>query len=71
MNGTDAPRRRALDRLDVLAGDWVEQVHLPGMPAGRTSFGWVLDRQFLLQRSTFTDADTLTAGWQRSDDGQH
>ena len=51
MNDTESTRRRVLACLDALAGDWTEQVHLPGAPAGRMSFEWTLDRQFLLQRS--------------------
>jgi hypothetical protein len=51
MNDAEPARRRALARLDALVGDWTEQVDIPGMPAGRMSFEWILDGQFLLQRS--------------------
>jgi len=137
MTATNA-RNRAHAQLTMLVGTWSERVDLPGIPAGRTSVEWVLDVQFLLQRSeiadpafpdslgviapaedgkgyvqhyfdsragvvrryamtldehrwtllrdrpdstplhftqrftgTFTDADTITATWERSDDGQH
>src|SRR5262249_57694860 len=52
MNDTEARRGRALARLGVLVGEWSEQVDLPDVPAGRMSFEWALDRQFLVQRST-------------------
>lgn len=54
MNATNA-RDRALERLTMLAGTWSEQVDLPGIPVGRMSFEWVLDGQFLLQRSDIPD----------------
>ncbi len=59
MNDTDteSARRRALARLDALVGAWTEQVNLPGVPAGRMSFQWTLDRQFLLQRSEIPNPD--------------
>src|SRR6266540_765948 len=57
MNDTESARRRALARLDALAGDWTEQVDLPGVPAGRMSFQWTLDRQFLVQRSEIPNPD--------------
>jgi hypothetical protein len=40
-----------LERLQVLVGGWTERVDLPGVPAGRMSFEWILAGQFLLQRS--------------------
>jgi hypothetical protein len=52
MTDNDTARRRLLDQLNELVGDWIEQVHLPGVPAGRMSFRRILDSQFLLQRST-------------------
>jgi len=56
-NDTESARRRALARLDALVGDWTEQVDLPGVPAGRMSSQWILDGQFLLQRSEIPDPD--------------
>jgi len=53
--GTDdggSVRHRALARLGGLVGNWTEHVHIPGVLAGQMSFEWVLDAQFLLQRST-------------------
>jgi hypothetical protein len=55
MNDTEARRGRALARLGVLVGEWSEQVDLPDVPAGRVSFEWALDGQFLVQRSTIPD----------------
>jgi hypothetical protein len=55
MTDPDTTRRRALDQLNQLVGDWVEQVNLTGVPAGRMSFRWILANQFLLQRSTIPE----------------
>jgi hypothetical protein len=55
MNDAEARRVRALARLGVLVGEWSEQIDLPDVPAGRVSFQWTLDRQFLLQRCTIGD----------------
>jgi hypothetical protein len=52
MTDNDTAGRRLLDQLNPLVGDWVEQVHLPGVPAGRMSFRWIIDNQFLLERPT-------------------
>jgi hypothetical protein len=57
MTDNDTARRRLLDQLNRLVGDWVEQVHLPGVPAGLASFRWILDNQFLLQRSTIPEPE--------------
>ena len=45
-------RPEALERLDVLVGEWAVHARFPGMaesPAARSRFEWALDRQFLLQ----------------------
>ncbi|MCT9081531.1 hypothetical protein [Streptomyces fulvoviolaceus] len=46
-------RREALERLDVLVGEWVVEAGLPGVdvPAGRSVFEWALDGSFLVQRN--------------------
>jgi hypothetical protein len=49
-------RAGALARLDVFAGDWSVEARFPGYAAGsapavRSRFEWVLDGQFLLQRT--------------------
>lgn len=55
-------REEALARLDVFVGEWAVEARFPGdrtAPAGgtgggvlaRSRFEWVLDRQFLLQRT--------------------
>jgi hypothetical protein len=55
-------RADALARLDVFIGNWVVEAQFPGRqpapsdaagdgPVARSSFEWVLDRQFLLQRT--------------------
>jgi hypothetical protein len=43
-----ADGRRA---LEVFVGEWVEQVLVPDAPPGRTTFEWMLDRKYLLQRA--------------------
>jgi hypothetical protein len=49
---TDRGNRPAeLAALDVLVGEWVEQVVLPGAPPGRAVFEWALGGSVLLQRS--------------------
>lgn len=37
--------------LEVFVGEWVAQVLVPDAPTGRTTFEWVLDRKYLLQRA--------------------
>ncbi|MCC3765064.1 hypothetical protein K3N28_18555 [Glycomyces sp. TRM65418] len=55
-------RAEALQRLDVLVGEWTLEVRStddrpePG-PAARSRFEWALDRQFLLQRTEVPDSD--------------
>jgi len=48
-------RADALARLDVFVGDWVVEARFSGGggagPAGRSTFEWALDRQFLIQRT--------------------
>ena len=48
-------RADALARLDVFVGEWVVAARFPGgggaVPAGRSTFEWALDRQFLIQRT--------------------
>lgn len=39
------------ESLEVFVGEWVEQVLLPDAPAGRTTWEWMLDRKYLLQRA--------------------
>jgi hypothetical protein len=44
----------ALERLDVLAGEWSVEADLPGAeggPAARCVFSWDLDGRFLMQRT--------------------
>src|SRR6266496_4647303 len=55
MNDDDSARRDAVARLNALIGDWTEQVDLPDAPTGRMSFEWMLDGQFVLQRSILPD----------------
>ena len=43
--------RPELAALDVLAGEWTEQVALPGVPAGRSVFEWALGGRCLFWRS--------------------
>lgn len=53
-------RASALARLDAFVGEWVMEVRFPGYqqsaatgdtPVARSRFEWILDRQYLLQRS--------------------
>jgi hypothetical protein len=46
-------RQEALERLRVLAGEWVVEAEFPGqgVGAGRSVFEWALDGQFLVQRT--------------------
>ncbi|MEU6347925.1 hypothetical protein ABZ896_01195 [Streptomyces sp. NPDC047072] len=43
----------ALERLDVLVGEWVVEAEFPGAEAvtGRAVFEWTLDGRFLVQRT--------------------
>ncbi|MGW2723750.1 hypothetical protein [Streptomyces sp. NPDC001492] len=47
-----AAQQEALERLDVLVGEWVVEAEFPGLqvPPGRSVFEWTLDGQFLVQR---------------------
>jgi hypothetical protein len=64
---TDADGRSAeLAAFDVLVGEWVEQVGVPGAPPGRAVFEWILRGAFLVQRSDsplpeFPDGFTVIA----------
>lgn len=44
-----------LDRLEPLVGEWTEQIAVAGVPPGRMTFAWDLERRFLLQRSEIDD----------------
>lgn len=60
------PTNELLARLDILVGDWdVEAKILRGPPSppqrGRTSFRWIVDRAFLLQRSEIPNSLFPTA----------
>ncbi|MCD7438355.1 DUF1579 domain-containing protein [Streptomyces lincolnensis] len=48
-----AVRQEALERLDVLVGEWVVEAGFPGQPAveARSVFDWTLDGRFLVQRT--------------------
>jgi hypothetical protein len=52
----DQPRSE-LAALQPLVGEWIEQVQLDGVPAGRMTFAWVLEERYLLQRSEIPDPD--------------
>lgn len=51
MNAT-GERPAALGLLDVLVGEWTEQVSGHGDPVGAVSFEWALDERYLLQHTT-------------------
>jgi hypothetical protein len=49
---SDTPTRdQRLATLEILVGEWVEQVLLPDAPAGRAVFEWALRGAYLIQRS--------------------
>ena len=50
-------RQETLKRLEVLVGEWVVEVELPGQAPmrGRSVFEWTLDGQFLVQRTQAPD----------------
>jgi hypothetical protein len=45
-------RAPALGLLDVLVGEWTQQVSGHGDPSGTVTFEWALGERYLLQRST-------------------
>ena len=49
---TDADRPLALGLLDVLVGEWTQEVTGHGDPTGTIAFEWSLGGAYLLQRST-------------------
>jgi hypothetical protein len=49
---TSDERPTELGRLDVLVGEWTQQVTGHGDPTGTISFAWALGDRYLLQRST-------------------
>jgi hypothetical protein len=49
------PFEGALEHLRPFVGEWREEVDLPGVPVGRMTFAWELERRFLLQRSQIDD----------------
>ena len=55
MPNDESGRTRALARLKAFVGEWIEQVDLPDVPPGRIVFEWILDGQYLLQRSEIPD----------------
>src|SRR3954451_7435544 len=44
-------RSEALERLNVLVGEWTLEADIPRAPRGRVSFEWALGGQFVLQRT--------------------
>jgi hypothetical protein len=57
MQSDESARTRALERLEAFVGEWTEQVAMPDIPAGRMTFEWALERQYLLQRSEIPHPD--------------
>jgi hypothetical protein len=55
-------RNAALKRLDAFIGEWRIDASFPGAPPGRSVFEWMLDGQYLLQRTEAPDPapDSLT-----------
>ncbi|MFD9194242.1 hypothetical protein ACFWCA_39315 [Streptomyces phaeochromogenes] len=52
-------RQEALERLDVLVGEWVVEADFPGLDtsAARCVFEWTLDGRFLVQRTEISLAE--------------
>lgn len=48
-------RAYLLRTLDDFVGLWREEVSIAGVPAGRVTFEWALDGQYLIQRSQIDD----------------
>jgi len=49
---TDQDRPPALGLLDVLVGEWTQEVSGHGDPTGTITFEWALGERYLVQRST-------------------
>ena len=49
---TAADRPPALGLLDVLVGEWAQQISGHGDPTGTMTFAWSLGERYVLQRST-------------------
>ena len=62
---SDADRPLALGLLDVLVGEWTQQVTGHGDPTGTITFEWALGDTYLLQRSTLPPP---TCFWSASND---
>ena len=63
---TQADRNPLLARLDVLIGEWEMQATFGGvaMPGrGRTTFEWLEDRAFLVQRADAELPEDAPPGW--------
>jgi hypothetical protein len=48
-------RNAALKRLDAFIGEWRVNASFPGAPPGRSVFEWVLQGQYLVQRTEAPD----------------
>src|SRR5262245_5855288 len=57
----DASSERALKRLEPFIGTWIEEVTMPGVPAGRMTFDWIPDGWFVVMRSEIEDPAFPTA----------
>jgi len=56
-----ASRKDALKRLDVFTGDWTMEATFPGARPGHAVFEWVLDGQYLVERSEVPGAPDSVA----------
>ena len=52
---TKAAARAALKRLGAFIGEWEVKASFPGSPPGHAVFEWILDGQFLVQRTQAPD----------------
>ena len=66
---TDQDRPPALGLLDVLVGEWTQEVSGHGDPTGTITFEWALGERYLVQRSTlpppFPESLALIEGCER------
>ena len=54
-----AARRTAMERLEVFIGEWAMEASFSAAPAavaGRAVFEWMLDRQFVMERTEVPEA---------------
>lgn len=61
MNMIRVRRPAALKRLEAFIGEWTLEATFSGAEPGRAVFEWMIDGQYLLERSTLPGAPTSVA----------